>query len=255
MAIKAKVTAEEHSKLSQALQGEYTKQTDGSFVLAVESVDGFALENITGLKGALSSERTTAAQLKAQIEAFKDIDPTKAREAMQRLAELGDVTKLKGEDKVNAMIAQVKAELEGKIQTQTKTFSEREGLLMRELNRFGLEAAARDALKQFGVTETAELLMPHVMRSLRLIEKGGKFVAAVVDEHGNERITAKTGDTSPMGVVEYVESMRQNPVYKSAFPAQQKAGSGSQPVAPSNGGGGTEKLSGTRMLEQALGSK
>lgn len=253
MALKAKLSADEFGKIPAALQAEYAKQQDGSFVLSVEAVDGFALENITGLKGALSSERTSSAQMKAALEAFKDIDPTKAREAMQRLAELGDVTKLKGEDKVNAMIAQVKSDLEAKVQTQAKTFSDREALLMRELNRFGLEAAARDALKQFGVTETAELLMPHVMRSLRLVEKGGKFTAAVVDEHGNERITGKTGETTPMGVVEYVESMRQNPVYKAAFPAQSKTGSGTPPVNPSNGGGGTgEKLSGTRMLEQAL---
>lgn len=253
MALKAKLTADEHGKLASALQSEYTKQTDGTFLLAVESIDGFALENVLGLKNALSAERTTAAQLKAQIESFKDIDPTKAREALQKLAELGDISKLKGEDKVNAQIAAIKAEFETKMRTDNEAHTKRNQFLEGIIRKNKVDDAARAALAAHGLDENGiDLLMPHVIGSLRCVEDGGKFVAQVIDQAGNPRITAKQGSTAPMDVAEFVETMKANDKYKMAFPASKKVGSGATTHLP-NGGESTDRKNGRQQLAEALG--
>ena len=250
--LKPFVSEEQFKALPAHFQAEYAKGQDGRYVLAVEQVDGWALENVQGLRSALSSERTTAATLKQQIEAFKDLDPVAARAALQKLAELGDISKLKGEDKVNAQIAAVKGELETKLRTETESRDGRIKHLTAEINRMLVESAARSALQTAGVTDSIDLLLPHVMSSLRAVEENNRFVTRVVDQAGNVRITGQSGKTDPMDATEFVGLMRDDKRFKVAFPAPTKGGTG----APTGGSGGTgSEKHGAALLAEAFGAR
>lgn len=238
MAIKLKLSADEHKTLPVALQSEYKAQADGSFVLDWEGVDGLVVENVTELKSALSKERTGHAEARKLAEAFKDLDPVKAREAITKFEEMKN---WKPDDKVREQIAAIKSELDGKLKTETETRDKRIGFLVGELNRILVSAAAREALAQHGVTDSADLLLPHVERSLRAKEVDGKFVTRVVDDQGNDRITGESGKSSEMSVKEFVGTMKADNRFKVAFPADnKKAGSGAA------GGGNGAKGTGDR---------
>ena len=55
MALSAIIKEEAFNALSEELKKEYKKQDDGTYLLDVTSVGDFALENVKGLKSALSS--------------------------------------------------------------------------------------------------------------------------------------------------------------------------------------------------------
>ena len=69
MALKAILTNDEHSALAEPLKTEYKKSGD-AFTLDVVSVNGMTLENVTGLKSALGSEREIRGGLEKILRAW-----------------------------------------------------------------------------------------------------------------------------------------------------------------------------------------
>jgi hypothetical protein len=97
MALKAKLTKDEHAGLPEAVRALYTEK-DGAFILEVEGlVDGKALE----------SERSARAKAAREFQELKDkigdLDPEKAREALRQVQALAD-KKLLDEGKVDELI-------------------------------------------------------------------------------------------------------------------------------------------------------
>ena len=72
----------------KGFEEHYTKLDDGRFRLNVEASDGYALEDISGLKSALSKERANRESLERKVSDLGDLDPAEARKAMQELEEL-----------------------------------------------------------------------------------------------------------------------------------------------------------------------
>lgn len=76
-------------------------KADGDrFLLDVEAVEGFELVG-AGLKTALAKERQTREELEKRVEAFKDFDPDKARDALKRVDAMKNWTP---EEKVNEQL-------------------------------------------------------------------------------------------------------------------------------------------------------
>ena len=253
MALKAKLSADDHKKLSGALQGEYVAQADGSFLLVVEAVDGIKLENVDALASTMRTERDGHKEARRLLEAFKQgdgyIDPVKAREALQKVDE---IKSWKPDDKVREQLAAMKAEHDARLTTEIKTRDDRNAFLQREIDKSYVEKAALSALAAHGITETAELLMPHVTRYLRAVEENGTFVTRVVDENGNPRTSGKTG-TMHMDPVEFVGSLKNDKKSKPAFPAETKPGSGAS-SGRQNGASGGQQLSSRDKIAQGLGT-
>jgi len=94
MGLKAKLTAEEFGALKAELKEFYTKASDGGYILDAEGV-----EDVAGLKSALEAERkakkTSNDALKLLQEKFGDLDPVKAREALEALDKQDLATLLK----------------------------------------------------------------------------------------------------------------------------------------------------------------
>ena len=83
-------------------------EVEGRFVLAVEPVDGFSLENVSGLKSSLMKERQNAKTVTAKLQAFGEMDAEDARNAMEKFGEMSNWTP---EDKVREQIAEREKQL------------------------------------------------------------------------------------------------------------------------------------------------
>ncbi|MBN2312360.1 MAG: hypothetical protein JXM79_00430, partial [Sedimentisphaerales bacterium] len=101
MALAAIIKDEAYNGLSNDLKKEYVKQDDGTYRLDVTPVGDFALENVKGLKTALSSERTAREAAETKLKSFDGLDGAKARDALKKVEEM---TNWKPEDKVKEQI-------------------------------------------------------------------------------------------------------------------------------------------------------
>mgnify|MGYP000853137089 FL=1 len=247
MALKSKVL--DIATLPESQRGLYKKQGD-FFILDVESVDGFALEDVTGLKNALSSERTTAEALKKQVEQFKDIDPAAARDALQKIADLKNG---KLDDRQKAQLDATIKELTDKHSKELATLTAERDSALSELYESTVMSEAVSAISKHG--GSVKVLLPHVKSSLKLVKENGKHVARVVDAAGNVRITGKSGASAPMTADEFIEGLKADKDYMSCFASTVKSGSGTDPKntqRSSVGGGNADdfmKMSGSQIVE------
>ncbi len=228
MALKAFV--ETIDTVPEAARGFY-KETDGKFVLDVEPVDGYALEDVSGLKGTLGKEMTLRKKLEKDVLKFKDIDPDKAREALTKLEELGNIDPAKDADKiVSERLEAAKRQLVEKHGEEIKTREGRIGQLTKTVESLLIDQAATAALAD--AKGSVELLLPHVQKHTRVRETDGRFVVEVVDRDGNARIGNSKGD--PMTIAELVLEMRGSDTFGRAFEGSGHAGSGTPPKTPGN---------------------
>ena len=201
--------------------------TEGKFVLAVEPVSGFALENIDGLKSALGKERTTREKLERDVVAFKDLDPAKARAALLELEELKKLDPTAEADKIaNTKFEAAKAQLLEKHGAEVAQRDDRIGKLTGAVDRLVRQAAATAAIAE--AKGSVELLLPHVLAHTKVKETDtGDFVVEIVDKDGNARIGDSKG--SPMDLKGLVAEMRQSDTFARAFDGDGHSGSGKQP--------------------------
>lgn len=220
-----KAIVENLDGVPEAARGFY-KQADGGFVLDVEPVNGFALEDVTGLKTALGKERSTRERLERDVVKFKDIDPDKAREALARLDELSKLDPAKEADKIaNTKFEAAKAQLLQRHEGEIAEREKRIGHLTKAVEELMVDAVATQALAE--AKGSVELLLPHVRSHTRVKEADGKFVVEVVDRDGNARIADAKGTL--MDIKGLVAEMRASDVFGRAFEASGNSGSGKQP--------------------------
>jgi DNA-directed RNA polymerase subunit F len=233
--------------LSDDLKSHYQQSEDGKFMLSVEPVGGFALEDVTGLKTALGQERTTRQNLEKQVVKFKDIDPDKAREALEKLEELAEIDPAKEADKIaNTKFEAAKAQLLEKHTSEITTRDERINGLTGTIDKLLREQRATMALAE--AKGAVDLLLPHVLASTRTVEKEpGRFEVEVIDKDGNVRIDGKGNNMDIKGLV---AEMRQSEAFGRAFDGTGHSGSGKQPGG-GTGGSGTLKRSKMTTAQKA----
>ena len=199
---------------------------EGKFVLSVEGQDGWALENISGLKTALGRERTRADTAEGKIKKFGDLDPDAARTAIGRVAELEAIDPKKEADK----IAQVKIDaatrqLVEKHNQEMQGLKDRESKLRSTVQTLTIDNVAIKALEAH--KGNVDLLLPHVQRQVRLKEADdGTFSQEVIDAEGNPRIGDAKG--APMTVDQLVEEMSKSDKFAQGFAGSGNSGAGSR---------------------------
>jgi len=222
MALAAIVKEETYTGLSEEIQKEYTKQDDGTYLLDVTAVDDFALENVKGLKSALSSERTAREAAETKLKAFDDLDVAKAREALTKVEEMAN---WKPEDKVQEQIHAITTQLTEKHKTELRKKDQANSTLIKQLEKVMIEAEAVKAITENKGSST--LLLPHVLNATRMRQNDqGGFVVEVVGEDGNPRISPATGSTAPMLIAELVAEMKNQDTFAPAFEGSGATGSG-----------------------------
>jgi hypothetical protein len=242
MALKSIVTAEEHAKLADPLKAEYTQVAEGDhkgkFMLTVEPISGFALEDVTGLKQTVSNLRTEVDTTNRKLKGFEGLDPAAVRKQLSEYDKM--VKDGPPEERAKAIAAAREAELVTKHQRELE---QREAALATErsfTDELLIVASATEAITQH--KGNVELLMPHVMRHAKVIrEEGKKPRAAIIDaKTGNERITTKSGSTDPMSVAELVAEMKNLTSFAPAFGSGMSGSGAGNPNAP----GGSDRQGG-----------
>lgn len=220
--MRAIINTEEREALDETMQQQYESIDDGKFILQVESVDGYALEDITGLKSSLSKERTTARDATASLKAFEGLNAEEARAAIEKASTMDDWTP---QEKVAEQVARRENQLVSKHETQVAELTANSEHLRAQLDKHLIEAAAVNALNKH--KGNVELLLPHVKSFTRVEQDGeGNFVARVVDRDGHPRISMKQGSQDPMTIDELVDGMKSSDTFSPAFAGSGAMGSG-----------------------------
>lgn len=212
--------------------GTAEENLEGKFVIDVEPVDGFGVENVSGLKNALSAERGETQKLKGQVKAFEGIDPDKAKEAIAKIEELGtldpkkDVDRLV-EEKVQAQLKQVNDRHATELEARDKKIASRDGLLRKTLVH---DAALKAITAEKG---DPELLMPHVLPSIQLELEEDEATGTirpktkVVGPDGNVRIGDSQGGA--MTIDQLVGELKTHDKFSRLFEGSGHAGTGTEP--------------------------
>ena len=233
----------------EALKGYYEQNADsGKFVLKVEPVDGYALEDVTGLKTTLGKELTLRKKLEKDLAKFTDIDPDKAREAMSKFEELANIDPAKEADKIaNSKFEAAKSQLLEKHTGEVKTRDERIDFLTKTVESLLIDAAATAAIAE--AKGSVGLLLPHVRSHTRVKEADGKFTVEVIDTDGNTKIADAKG--TAMDIKGLIAEMKASDEFGRAFDASGNTGSGKQPGAGSGDLSRQGNFGGSREERQA----
>lgn len=186
---------------------EYKENDDGKFVLDVEG-----LEDTGALKRAKDHEkkRRQAAEGKtAELE-------SKLADLEEQLAALDDPGKSKIDDKQRVKLEQRIKELEGQLTTKEQS-------LLGEINRLTSEATATKLAAD--LTDSPNLLLPHIRSRLVTEIEDGKAVVKVRDADG---------DIGSMTIEDLKKEFTSNKEYAPILRGSQGSGSG----APGGGGKG-----------------
>lgn len=239
MALKAILDSTEG--LDDPIKALYAEQKDGpakgKFLLQVDGAGGYALENVNGLKTALSTERSAKEAAEAKLKDFGDLDPAAAREAIAKAEKLSALDPEKEADKI--VEERVKAVAEkmktahGKELEALKT--ERDGLL-KEVDQGTRLRAKGEAFDKHGVIpERRKALDAFVDRYLKTEIVDGKRVVRVLDDDGNLRVA---NDGSNMDAARFVEELRNDEAFSPFFKGVDKSGGGTPPGSGGAGGPG-----------------
>ena len=153
MALKAIVDSLD--SVPEAIRGEYT-QKDGKFFLSVEAVDGFELDDVTGLKNSLSSERGMSSSMKKELEKLGSkwddaqkkwvhiADPVKIKQAVTKFDEFNSFDPNKEADKIaEAKVNSIKEQLIAEHQTEVASLKDRNDKLEGGISKVLKEQVAR----------------------------------------------------------------------------------------------------------------
>lgn len=230
--LKAVVT--DLNTVDEGIRGFYTEK-DGRFVLNVTATDGYELDNVGGLRTALSAERRNATEANGKLKAFEGIDPNAARTALQtlqgldglpdvatikdRLIKYDDLVKLDPAKKADEIAAQ---KVEAAVSNLKTQFTARELELVNEkkaadealtkarttINTLMLDNTLKSELAKLDVLDDARDVVELLAKqSLRLSEINGQYVVEVLDASGNVRI--KDAQMTPLSVGEFLAEMRE----------------------------------------------
>jgi hypothetical protein len=242
-----KAIVETTDGLSEPIAQLYEPQEGGKFRLKVEPAEGFALENIDGLKSALSKERTTREKLEKEAAKYRDLDPDRAREALTKLQELEGIDPEKEADKLAAAkIEAAKRQLIEKHGGEVKQRDERIGSLTKIVENLMVDQVATAALAE--ARGAVDLLLPHVQKYTRVVERDGSFAVEVLNEDGTTKIN---GDGKNATIKDLIAEMRASERYGRAFDASGHSGTGKAPVNGAGGAGSRLQRSKMSRAEKA----
>lgn len=221
----AEVAAGEfETKVPEQFRAAYTDGEGGKKIINT-AMNGL-VQVITGLNGALRSERTTTKALKGQKdvatavqETLKDFGVTTLEEAKAKMEEM--TTTITANSKVDP--AKIKAEIERTFQAEREGFTGRIGKMQGTLERYLVDSAATGALAE--AKGNVKLLLPIIKQSVKVVEDGEDYVVRVVDAEGTYRGNGMGGF---MTVAEYVKELKASKDYGVAFESEAPTGGGRQ---------------------------
>lgn len=220
-----------------------TGATQGKFVLkAKPSKNGLAIEDVGALRRSLDAEKKAASEARELLASFrgddgKVIDANAAKEALARIAEMGE--------DAPKNIKELEAKIEARLQRATElkiaeargsAFKERDAqkkladaAIAKLQKTLRADAAMRALAKHNGPAE----LLPLIEQQLRFSQVTGAngepdWLVEVVDENGTPRTDPASAGTKPLPVDAVVEEMKKHKVFGALFAGDAREGAGSQ---------------------------
>lgn len=227
---------EDISSVDESVRGFY-KESEYGYVLDVAPKNGFALENVEGLKSALGKERAKAQTYESKLKGFSelgDLDASTIQEKLERLNQLEQLDPTKEADKIaEAKLKSFQEQMASKHQKELGSIQSSAEKYKAQLKNLLIDDAAKSAILSAGGNEkTVAYMLPHLKAKLSLQETENGFMTQVVDQQGNPQIGDSSGN--PMTINQLVESMKQEELWAGAFPGRNKNGGG----RPSDANGG-----------------
>lgn len=254
MALKVIITATEREALDSILQAEYIPLAgqDGKFVIDGVAADGWAIEDVAGLRRTVETTRNERDTLKTRLKAFDGVDASEYSRLQAKKAEI-DGWDPTNDDAFKTRLEEQNATWQTKYDADTKKARDAETASEARYQTFRMRADAVAAISKHapkGVT----VLLPHVLGQLGVFptEDGKADNVWVRGEDGRPRITQKAGEQGNMTPEELVLAMKEREEFAPNYPGTGATGSGA-----TGGGSGTgtvkvdPKLSPTERLKAA----
>lgn len=251
-------------EVEETLRPHYVER-DGRYVLGVDPVDGYELDNVRGLRTALGAERSTRSGLETRLREFDGIEAGTARAAMERLNEFGDLQpqdirtrlatlerleKLNPETEAERLAQEkfnhAKSQLQGQFTTRetqlTTQISDLEGKLAareKQVTKFFKTGQIKGELSKLNpLPEARDMLEMVADRDVRHREVDGNIILEVLDENGHPRIKDHLG--TPFTLADYMTELREK--RPALFQADGKSGLGTSETnrAPSGQAAGPQ---------------
>lgn len=233
---KAIITAAEHGTLNETLKAEYRAGTageklEGKFVLKVDEVDGFALENVVGLKNSVSSARQERDEARDQLKAYRlddgtPMDASAAKDAMKKAKDRdGWTPEQKVQERIDAEKNAVKAKYEGELKTAREELTSRD----REIDELLVDSNFSAAIAAHGGKPGAgKALTPYGKQHVKVVRENGKPIAVILGPDGKTPLlTKKQGSTDRMGIDEWVgEVLKKDETFSALFSGTPASGVG-----------------------------
>jgi hypothetical protein len=202
----------------------------GKFILDVEPVAGLSLENVDGLKNALT---TTKSELSEAKEALKSFDGLKLKPSvikdkltkLERLEKIDPETEAGrlAEEKINARLEEVNRGHSREVEKRDR----RERTLMSQVEKLLIDNQAAAAIAKH--KGTPELLIPVLRPRLKVEEEDGQFSVKVLDEKGGQEFAIRDSKAVPATIEDLVAKFKADPIYGRAFEGSGQSGTGSDP--------------------------
>lgn len=260
------IVADTQKELPEALQAKAKQVDGGKFAVAV-GTDGFNFENTEGLRSTVSKEREgrQKAERKLKVYGWHVDDDGNMRESAEGAIDpdlaRDDRTKVKAgklETKEPREVEDLRKELVATFKSKTAQmeaeFTERDGKKDAQLRKHIIERDAEDAIRKVGGDEnTIKVLGDVIARAARLeLNARGEYVP-VLYENGKQLISKRSGSADPMGILEFVSTLKEDKAYKVNFPLTRPGGSGADHTGGgSAAGGGTTGTPNGVYGEQSL---
>lgn len=233
--VKLKAKVKDINTVDEKFRDLYVKNGD-FYELDAEELDSHS--SVSGVIKKKQELDTEIANIKADLAKYKDVDPAKYKQLLDAQAE--------AETK--------KAEAEGNWEALKKQMSDGHAQVVGEKDTriTQLTGALHDALVVQAATaaisavapKSVDLLLPHVVKNMKVVEVDGKFVAKVVDDKGQPRIRVNGSATEDLPLfsekgASLLAEMKELPSFAPAFPASTAGGSGASAEGGAGAGTGT----------------
>lgn len=232
MALKAKL--DKLDGLDDAAKALY-KQDGEHFILDVEPTDGFALENVTALKTALQRERDSAEEASKKAKAFDGLDPSKAREALEKVEKMRDWTP---DEKVKDLLEARTKELAEKLNGEKSELEAKLNTYRTNYEAVTLDAALKDAASKAKFISPA--LAPKLFRdAVKLHETEQGLLPVVLGKDGKPaQVVENNGTVRFQTIEEYVAEMAKTDEFAPLVAANSATGTaGTKPQADTGSNG------------------
>jgi hypothetical protein len=189
-------------------------------------LDEAIAKEISGLKENRDEVLGELKGLKKKIKAFEGLEPDEVR----KLQDLAEKVQAEEARRAGDWAAREK-QLVTKHTEELDKATQRQSSLEKALHKHLVEGAA---VKEIAARGNVKGLLPHVLPSLRVVEKDGEFGVAVVNARGEPRVADSKG--TPLGIGGLLDELAQDADLALLFNGTGAKGGG---AAAARAGGGT----------------